>query len=38
VNPGIASLSVSARTGEGLKAWYEGLRREVSEKKMAAQI
>jgi hydrogenase nickel incorporation protein HypB len=30
VNPGVALLQLSARTGEGLDAWYEWLRREAA--------
>jgi hydrogenase nickel incorporation protein HypB len=38
VNPGIASLSVSARTGEGLDAWYDWLRRELAEARETAFV
>jgi hydrogenase nickel incorporation protein HypB len=30
VNPSISSIRLSARTGEGLEAWYEWLRHESS--------
>ena len=30
VNPSIASIRLSARTGEGLDAWYDWLRRELA--------
>jgi hydrogenase nickel incorporation protein HypB len=30
VNPSIASIPLSARTGEGLDAWYDWLRRELA--------
>jgi hydrogenase nickel incorporation protein HypB len=29
INPGLAVLRVSARTGEGMSAWYEWLRHEA---------
>ena len=28
VNPGIAAISLSARTGEGMQQWYDWLQRE----------
>jgi hydrogenase nickel incorporation protein HypB len=36
VNPGVALLHVSARTGEGLDTWYEWLRREAAAAREAA--
>lgn len=36
VNPDIAVLRVSARSGEGLGAWYDWLRREATEARKAA--
>ena len=30
INPAITTLALSARTGEGLEAWYDWLRREAA--------
>jgi hydrogenase nickel incorporation protein HypB len=38
VNPGITILRLSARTGEGLDAWYDWLRREAAAVKEAAPV
>jgi hydrogenase nickel incorporation protein HypB len=36
VNPGITVIQLSARTGEGLEAWYGWLRREAAAARAAA--
>lgn len=36
INPGIALIKASCRTGEGLEGWYDWLRRQVAAKKAAA--
>jgi hydrogenase nickel incorporation protein HypB len=36
INPDIVVLRLSGRTGEGLEAWYEWLRREVDALRDAA--
>jgi hydrogenase nickel incorporation protein HypB len=38
VNPGIAVLRVSARSGEGLDAWYAWLRQQRAEAQAAALL
>jgi hydrogenase nickel incorporation protein HypB len=36
VNPGIAVVRVSARSGEGLDGWYDWLRQELAAVRAAA--